>query len=191
MTSIDSDEELLQAALELEHLQLAGHVQEGAPLVAHHQGGGQQDAQHQEAGDQEAGHGPNLKPSQRMTKSHPDGAQGWKGEQHCQATHGQGGQGEVGDVHHRVQDGGEGAHLDQAEGAVGSSPPPTSQIMSQRTPTAKMTPASLSPSRRRVICLHPIMEEEEQGKTIVFLLNRQERKYEISASADGGPRSQV
>ena len=31
MTSIDSDEELLQAALELEHLQLAGHEQEGAP----------------------------------------------------------------------------------------------------------------------------------------------------------------
>ena len=78
VTSIDSDEELLQAAIKLEDLQLSGHDQEGAPLVAHHQVGGQQDARHQEAG-----HKLNLMPSQRLTKRHPDGAQGWKGEQNC------------------------------------------------------------------------------------------------------------
>ena len=95
----DSDEELLLAAVELEKMQLKEQEHEETPQL-------------------------NLMPSQSLTQSHPDGAQGWKEEQ-----------------------------LDRADGAVGGTPPSTPQQTKLKTPPpAEMTPATPSPSRARVNC---------------------------------------
>ena len=91
----DSDEELLLATLELEHLQLANLNQGEPALEAHHQGGGHHGDQHHEDGVRQV---PNLKPSLEMTESHLDGTQVWKREQLRQATHSPGGH--PGGVHH-------------------------------------------------------------------------------------------
>jgi hypothetical protein len=147
----DSDEELLLATLELEHLQLANLAQEDTAEEAHHQGGGHHGDQHHQEGVRQV---PDLKPSLEMTESHLKRTQGWKGEQLCQAAHSPGGH--QGGAHHHEQDEGEGGdHQQQEEGAVGGTPPSPTLTSSPRTPPNTRMPQehSSSPSSsRRVIC---------------------------------------
>jgi hypothetical protein len=147
----DSDEELMMATLELEHLQLANPNQGEPAVEAHHQGGGHHGDQHHEVGVRQV---PNLKPSLEITESYLEGTQGWKGEQLRQAAHSPGGH--QGGAHHREQDEGEGGdHRQQEEGAVGGTPTPPTPTCSPRTPpNTRMTQEQSSPpsSSRRVIC---------------------------------------
>ena len=147
-----SDEEFLQATLELEHLQLEDHAQEEALHVVHHQGGDHQDAKQPEEGVQGAQQVPDPELPLRMMQSHPDRNQGLREGHHSQARHGPGDH-PVGGGHHHVRDQGEEVdhqHQEEATGVPGSPPPSLSPARSQRTPpNSRMTPEV---SRKRIIC---------------------------------------
>ena len=107
------------------------------------QGGVHQDDAKDEGEYQEDWEVPDLKPSLRMTGSHPDGNQGPKGRKPDQSEHGQG--------DHPANGGGQEVR-DQDEEVQGSPASP-----SQRTPPSTSTPRTPSnprktPDTRRVVC---------------------------------------
>ena len=124
--------------------------------MVHQQGGVHQDDAKDEGDDQEDWEVPDLKPSLRMTVSHPEGNQGPKGRKPSQTEHGQGDHPANGggqDVHDQDdQKEEEEDHRKDVQEEVQGSPTPL-----QRTPpstSSRRTPPNSrkTPEARRVVC---------------------------------------
>ena len=151
-TSMDdlSDEELLQAAMELESLQLANYKvdKDGAHQEGPHQEGDQLGHPQHEEEAMEARQNPNRNLSLRMMTSHSTGTQEWKDVDLNQAGHEQGDHPVGGDHSHVCDIGAEGDHQEGATGVTGCPSSPTLPTRSQTTPPGSpMTPGT---SRARV-----------------------------------------
>ena len=122
--------------------------------MVHQQVGDHQDANQDEGDEHDDWQVPDLKPSLRMTVSHPDGNQGPKGGKPSQAEHGPGDH-PAGGGHHHVHD-----QDDQNEEEDDQHEDDTTEVQDSPTPSPRTPPSTRrtppnsrrTPEAKRIVC---------------------------------------